>query len=83
MMENIVKRAQDDAVSIVGSKIYVALVSATSGGLIKIKRFGQQAADSTFRPAASGLAAAVSPGDKVLCLEGPGGVYVICKFVFA
>ena len=59
---------------------FVATVDSVSGGLIKIKRPGQSTADAVFSPAAAGLAAAVSAGDKVWCVER-GQVIVLVEVV--
>ena len=59
--ENPRKNAQQDTRRLLGERVFQAVVTATSGGLIKIRRLDQAAADGQFYPAAAGLAASVSP----------------------
>ena len=58
-----------------------SVVTAKSGGLIQIRRLDQSAADGQFYPAASGLAAAVSAGDHVVCIAVGGTVIVLARYV--
>jgi len=73
---NVRKVSQDDAKRIYSSRKFFAHVDSVSGGTIKIIRLGQAAADAQFYPAAVGLAAAVSPGDLVVCSQ-IGAVIVV------
>ena len=74
--ENPRKRAQDDAKRIYGARKFFASVVSTSGGLIKIKRLGESAADAQFYPAADGLAATVVADDLVVCSRVGGTIVV-------
>ena len=57
MDENPRKNAQLDSRRLLSERVFQAVVTATSGGLIKIRRLDQAAADGQFYPAAAGLAA--------------------------
>ena len=81
MDENPRKNAQQDARRVLGERLFQAVVSAKSGGLVKIRRLDQPAADDQFYPAAAGLAASVSSGDLVLCVAVGGTVIVLAKYV--
>ncbi|MCC7001492.1 MAG: hypothetical protein IT357_04985 [Gemmatimonadaceae bacterium] len=81
MDENPRKNAQQDARRVLRERLFQAVVTAKSGGLIKIRRLDQAAADGQFYPAATGLAAAVSAGDFVVCVAVGGTVIVLAKYV--
>jgi hypothetical protein len=81
MDENPRKNAQQDARRVLRERLFQALVTAKSGGLIKIRRLDQAAADGQFYPAAAGLAAVVSAGDLVVCVAVGGTVIVLAKYV--
>ena len=81
MDENPRKNAQYDARRVLRERLFQAVVTATSGGLIKIRRLDQAAADGQFYPAAAGLAAAVSAGDLVVCVAVGGTVIVLARYV--
>lgn len=75
--------ARNDARELLGGRTFLATVDATSGGLVRIRRQGPGPADGQYYPAAAGLAAAVSPGDTVLCLVAGGQVIVLAEIVTA
>ena len=81
MDENPRKNGQLDTRRLLRERVFQAVVTATSGGLIKIRRLDQAAADGQFYPAAAGLAASVSPGNLVLCVSVGGTVTVVIKVV--
>ena len=81
MDENPRKNAQLDTRRLLGERVFQAVVTAKIGGLIKIRRLDQGAADGQFYPAAAGLAASVSAGDFVLCVAVGGTVIVLAKYV--
>lgn len=62
---------------------FFATVDSVDGNKIAIVRDGQTIADPVAYAAASGLAAAVSAGDRVLVVDGTGngGYVVVCEVV--
>lgn len=60
---------------------FIATVEDTSGNTIQIRRSGASTPDGSYYQAADGVAAAVSPGDKVLVVDvtAAGGYLVVCK----
>lgn len=60
---------------------FVATVASVSGNRIFVIRDGQTATDGLAYAAAAGLAAAVSPGDRVLVIDATakGGYIVLCE----
>ncbi len=83
MTGNTRKDVQDDIRKFLGERIFNATVDSVSGGLIKIIRLDQTDTDGQFYPAATGLAAAVAPGDLVLCVVAGGVVQVVAEIVIA
>ncbi|TAJ18465.1 MAG: hypothetical protein EPO65_08955 [Dehalococcoidia bacterium] len=79
--ENSRVNAREDARRMLGERVFLATVTASSGGLIAIQRQGQAEPDAQFYPAAAGLAAAVSAGDLVMCLVVGGRVVVAFEVV--
>ena len=78
---NVMEAARRMLATFYSDRIFNATVDSTSGGLIKIKRLDQAAADGEFYPAAAGLAASVSNGDIVECHVVGGHVQVVAKIV--
>lgn len=62
---------------------FLATVDSVDGNKIAILRDGQTTPDSVAYAAASGLAAAVVAGDRVLVVDatGNGGYVVLCEVV--
>lgn len=57
---------------------FQATVVDTSGGTIQVQRDGQATPEGVFYAAYSGVAAAVSPGDRVGVVDFTGdGAYVV------
>ena len=73
---NIAQESRREIRAAFAERSFLAEVADTSGGLIKIKRLGQDTADPAFYPAAAGLAASVSVGD-VVKVERVGGVWIV------
>ena len=71
-LADVLRQLDDDGLDALG---------AHGGGLIKIRRLDQAAADGQFYPATAGLAASVSAGDFVVCLALGGTVIVVVKVV--
>ena len=78
---NVMEAARRMLATFYAERVFNATVDSTSGGLVKIKRLDQAAADGEFYPAASGLAATVSNGDIVMCMVVGGHVQVVMKVV--
>ena len=78
---NVMEAALELVANFLADRVFNATVDSTSGGLIKVKRLDQAAADGEFYPAASGLAASVSNGDIVMCMVVGGHVQVVMKVV--
>ena len=78
---NVMEAARRMLATFYAERVFNATVDSTSGGLVKIKRLDQAAADGEFYPAASGLAASVSNGDIVMCMVVGGHVQVVMKVV--
>lgn len=76
MEENARLLAQQDARQVAGERRFLAVVVATSGGLVQIRRLDQADPDGQYYPAQDGLAAVVSAGDTVVC-GAFGGTLVV------
>jgi hypothetical protein len=76
---NLRHTVQSDTRKIIGQRLFLAVVDSTNGGLVKIRRVGQASADGQFYPAATGLAATLSGGEKVLCVAVGGTVIVLLE----
>lgn len=58
---------------------FLATVTDTSGSTIQVQRDGQAVPDASYYQGVDGLAAAVSPGDRVYVVDvtGSGGYLVV------